>query len=68
MGGTIMGNDPEASVTDSYGRLHDADNVFVAGPGLFPTSAGVNPTFTLTALAARTADYINDNWHATVRG
>ena len=68
MGGTIMGADPGTSVTNSYGRLHDVNNLFVAGPGLFPTSAGVNPTFTLTALAARTAEHINDNWRSISGG
>jgi choline dehydrogenase-like flavoprotein len=58
MGGTIMGNDPRHSVTNSYGQTHDIANLFAAGPGLFPTSAGVNPTFTAHALARRTADYI----------
>ncbi|MEM1089734.1 MAG: GMC family oxidoreductase [Pseudomonadota bacterium] len=58
MGGTIMGDDPATSVTDSYGRCHDIPNLVVAGPGLFPTSAGVNPTFTVQALAARSADHL----------
>lgn len=55
MGGTIMGNDPAASVTDSYGRVHGLDNLYIAGAGLFPTGGAVNPTFTLLALANRTA-------------
>jgi choline dehydrogenase-like flavoprotein len=58
MGGTIMGRDPRHSVTNSYGQTHDIANLFAAGPGLFPTSSGVNPTFTAHALARRTADYI----------
>jgi len=58
LGGTIMGDDPEHSVTNSFGRCHDLPNLFIAGAGLFPTSAGVNPTFTLSALARRTAEYI----------
>lgn len=54
-GGTIMGEDPEASVADSYGRLHDAPNVVAVGGGLFPTIGAVSPTFTLLALGERTA-------------
>jgi choline dehydrogenase-like flavoprotein len=50
----IMGG----TVTNSYGQTHDVANLFAAGPGVFPTSAGVNPTFTAHALAHRTADYI----------
>lgn len=62
MGGTIMGDDPRASVTNSYGQCHDLPNLVIAGPGLFPTSGGVNPTFTVQALAARTADHLLANW------
>jgi choline dehydrogenase-like flavoprotein len=56
MGGTIMGTNAANSVTNSYGQLHDIPNLVVAGPGLFPTSGGVNPTFTVHALAARSAE------------
>ncbi|MEM7283804.1 MAG: GMC family oxidoreductase [Pseudomonadota bacterium] len=58
MGGTVMGDNPNTSVTDSYGQLHDVKNLYVAGPGLFPTSGGVNPTFTIHALASRTAQHL----------
>ncbi len=62
MGGTIMGEDPAASVTDSFGRCHDVGNLVIAGPGLFPSSGGVNPTFTVHALTARAADHLLSNW------
>lgn len=55
VGGTCMGADPATSVTDGFGRLHEVENVYCAGSGLFPTSAGVNPTYTIYALADRTA-------------
>ncbi len=58
MGGTRMGGDPSRSVCDSYGRSHDIPNLFVAGSSLFPSVGGVNPTFTLTALADRTAAHL----------
>ena len=61
LGGTVMGLDAGRSVTNSYGRTHDVENLYIAGPGLFPTSGAVNPTFTASALAARTADYIVKN-------
>jgi len=54
-GGTIMGRSAETSVTDSHGRLWGADNVWVAGGGLFPSIGAVSPTFTVLALADRTA-------------
>ncbi|MFK8021134.1 MAG: GMC family oxidoreductase [Pseudomonadales bacterium] len=57
MGGTVMGQSPKSSVTDSFGRCHELDNLFVAGTGVFPGSGAVNPTFTLHALALRTAEH-----------
>jgi choline dehydrogenase-like flavoprotein len=62
MGGTIMGRDAKSSVTNGYGQCHDLPNLVIAGPGLFPTSAGVNPTFTVHALAARSARHLLTNW------
>ncbi|GGI71459.1 hypothetical protein GCM10007973_05540 [Polymorphobacter multimanifer] len=54
-GGTIMGRDPVTSVTNDIGQIHGAANVVVAGGGLFPSIGAVSPTFTVLALAARTA-------------
>jgi choline dehydrogenase-like flavoprotein len=54
-GGTVMGRDPATSVTDHSGRLHDAPDLFVAGAGLFPSIGALSPTFTVLALADRTA-------------
>ena len=62
MGGTVMGTSAASSVTNSYGQLHDIPNLVVAGPGLFPTSGGVNPTFTVHALAARSAERLLASW------
>ena len=58
MGGAVMGSDPAESVTDAFGRVHDTDNLYVAGPALFPSSGAVNATFTLTAMASRQADHL----------
>jgi choline dehydrogenase-like flavoprotein len=63
MGGTIMGNTRADSVANSFGQLHDMRNLVIAGPGLFPTSAGVNPTFTVHAVTARSAEYLLANWN-----
>jgi choline dehydrogenase-like flavoprotein len=60
MGTARMGDDPSRSVVDSYGRAHDVPNLFVADGSLFTTSAGVNPTPTIQALALRVADHIVD--------
>lgn len=64
LGGAIMGDDPQNSVTNSYGQTHDVENLFVMGSSVFPTSGGVNPTFTIHALTLRTAEYMIDNWSA----
>ena len=58
MGGTVMGDNAARSVCDSYGRCHELDNLYVAGPGLFPSSGAVNPTFTIHALALRAAEHL----------
>jgi gluconate 2-dehydrogenase alpha chain len=55
MGTARMGSDPLTSVADGDGRSHDVPNLFLPGSGLFVTSAGVNPTGTIFALAYRTA-------------
>jgi choline dehydrogenase-like flavoprotein len=67
MGGTIMGKDPSSTVCNGYGQTHDLPNLVIAGPGVFPTSGGVNPTFTVHALVARSASYLLENWNAVIR-
>ena len=58
MGGCRMGNDPEQSVVNSFGQSHDIPNLFISDASIFVTSGAGNPTNTVMALAARTADYI----------
>ncbi|MFH5187494.1 GMC family oxidoreductase [Paenibacillus sp. TAB 01] len=60
MGGCRMGDDPNTSVTNSYGQTHDISNLFICDASLFVTSGAGNPTNTVMALAMRTADYIKD--------
>lgn len=55
MGGLWMGNDPERSVTDAYGRFHSVANLYCADGALFTTSSGMNPVLTIWALARRVA-------------
>lgn len=66
MGGTVMGESAADSVTNSYGQAHDLPNVFIGGAGLFPTAGGVNPTFTIHALAARASEYLLKHWSSAV--
>ncbi len=64
MGGTIMGSDPAKSVLNSVCQSHDVNNLFVGGPGVFPTSSSVNSTFTAHALAMKGARFMVENWTA----
>ncbi len=58
MGTARMGDDPKNSVVDGFGQAHDADNLFIVDGSVFVTSAGVNPTPTIQAVALRVADHI----------
>jgi len=58
VGTTRMGSDSATSVTNQFGQLHDAKNVFVVDAGIFVSQADKNPTWTIMALAWRTSDYI----------
>lgn len=53
-----MGNDPQTSVTDEWGRVHNHDNLFVVDGSLHVTNGGFNPVLTIMALAYRSAEYI----------
>jgi choline dehydrogenase-like flavoprotein len=48
-----MSADPKAGVTDSTGKHHHLDNVWVADGSLFPTSIGGPPQITIYALGRR---------------
>ena len=58
MGTARMGTDPGNSVVDRWGAAHDVPNLFLVDGSVFVTSAGVNPTPTIQALALRTAEYL----------
>lgn len=56
-----MGTDPKQSVVDSWGRCHDVKNLFIVDGSIFVTSAAVNPTSTIMALALYIGDSIKNN-------
>jgi choline dehydrogenase-like flavoprotein len=58
MGGCGMGRDAARSVTDAWGRVHDAPWLRVADASLFPDSLEINPYLTIMALADRVAEGI----------
>jgi len=57
-GGCRMGNDPATSVTDSWGRTHDHENLFVVGAPTCVTASSCNATLTFCALSLRSAEQI----------
>lgn len=56
MGGCALGGDPRRDVVDSRGRSWDVDGLYVADSSILPTSLGVNPCYTVFALARYIAD------------
>lgn len=59
MGSCRMGSDPQASVANPDGELHDTPGVWIGDGSAFPTSSGTNPMITIMALARRTAEAIS---------
>jgi choline dehydrogenase-like flavoprotein len=57
-GTTRMGSSPRTSVLNRWCQAHDAKNVFVADAGPFVSNAHKNATWTILALAWRTAEFI----------
>ena len=60
-----MGHDASNGVVDSLGRVFKGkngtavyENLYVADGSIIPTSLGVNPSLTITALAYRIAFHI----------
>jgi hypothetical protein len=58
MGTARMGTDPARSVVNEWGRSHDVKKLLIVDGSIFVTSAGVNPTRTIQALALYVADSI----------
>ena len=53
-----MGFDPASSVVNADCRSWDVPNLWVCDGSVFPTTGGVNPSLTITAIAMRTAERI----------
>lgn len=57
-GGNGLSNDPRQGVVGADFRVHSTRNLYVADASVFPTSLGVNPHWTIMALADLAASSI----------
>ena len=58
MGTLRMSDDPGTGVVDRNCKVHELDNLFVAGNAVFPTFGYTNPTLNILALSLRLADHL----------
>lgn len=58
MGTARMAADPKRGVVDENGKVHDTENLYIAGSAVFPTGGWANPTLTILALALRLGEYL----------
>jgi choline dehydrogenase-like flavoprotein len=58
LGTCRMGNNSDDSVVNADCRAHDVPNLYICDGSVFPTSTAVNPSLTIEAIAALTADRI----------
>jgi choline dehydrogenase-like flavoprotein len=57
--GTVrMGSDPATSPLDEFGRYRGLRNLWVTDGSVMPTSAAVNPSLTISAIALRSGEAI----------
>ena len=52
-----MGRDSTRSATDSFGKVHGFENLYINDASLLPDSPGVNPQGTIMAIALRNIDH-----------
>ena len=60
VGGAIMGDDRNKSVTNQWSQAWDVKNLIMADGAPFAGTADKNPTLTIMALAWRAADHLLD--------
>lgn len=65
LGGCPMGNDASSGVVDSFGNVFEGNSgdrkyegLYVVDGSIIPSSLGVNPSLTISALAFRSAEHI----------
>ena len=62
IGTTRMSLSPEQGVVDGNSRVHNIDNLYVAGSSVFPTGGHANPTLTIIALATRLGEHLAEQF------
>ena len=58
LGGCRMAKDATEGVADEYGRVFGHEGLYIADASLIPSSLGVNPSLTISAVALRVARQI----------
>jgi choline dehydrogenase-like flavoprotein len=58
VGAARMGASARDSVTDSFGKTWDVDNLYLTDGSIFASKSHKNPTITILTLAMRTGDHI----------
>ncbi len=58
LGTCRMSENPLFGVVNQWGQAHDVANLFISDGSQYTTSAAVNPTLTIVALAIRQAEWI----------
>ena len=53
-----LGKDPQTSVANTSGELHDTPGVYIGDASGMPTASGTNPMISTMSLAHRTATNI----------
>lgn len=61
LGTTRMSMNAEEGVVNADSRVHEVENLYVAGGSVFPTVSWANPTFTVLALSLRLADHLKSD-------
>lgn len=59
MGTTRMSEDPRTGVVDRNCKVHEVDNLYMAGSSVFATGGHGVPTMTIVAFALRLAEHLN---------
>ena len=58
MGGTRISYDQTQGVVDQNLKVHNVDNLYIAGSSVFPSGGHWNPTFTIVQLSLRLAKHL----------